>query len=181
MLEDKLLIRKFNRGDGDALRRIYQKYRDDLLKVAAALLNDASAAEDVVHDVFVSFAQSVGNFQLKGNLKGYLSICTANRARDKNRAIRRAPAVGLDQTEAVRANRLQPDQYAMRDELAGRLAHAMAQLPYEQRETIVLHLQSSVRFAQIAASQGVSANTARSRYRYGLEKLRSILDGELRQ
>ena len=181
MLEDKLLIRKFNRGDGDALCRIYRKYRDDLLKVAAALLNDASAAEDVVHDVFVSFAQSVGNFQLKGNLKGYLSICTANRARDKNRAIRRVQTVTLDQAEAVRANKLQPDQYAMRDELAGQLANAMTQLPYEQREVIVLHLQSRMRFRQIAKSKGLSANTIRSRYRYGLEKLRSTLDGELRQ
>jgi len=181
MLEDRLLIRKFNRGDGDALCRIYEKYRDDLLKVAVALLSDRSAAEDVVHDVFVSFAQSVGDFQLKGNLKGYLSICTANRARDKNRAMRRAPAVGLDEAEPVRTNKLRPDQSAVRDELSAQLAHAMAQLPYEQREVIVLHLQSSMRFRQIAKSKGVSANTIRSRYRYGLDKLRSILNGELRQ
>jgi RNA polymerase sigma-70 factor (ECF subfamily) len=179
MLEDKLLIRKFNRGDGDALRRIYQKYRDDLLKVAAALLNDSSAAEDVVHDVFVGFARSVGNFRLRGSLKGYLAICAANRARDRNRAMRRGRTVGLDEAEQVRADKCRPDQSALRDELAKQLAHAMTQLPYEQRETIILHVQSNVRFGQIAASQGVSANTARSRYRYGLNKLRSILDGQL--
>lgn len=179
MLEDKLLIRRFNRADGDALCRIYRKYRDDLLKVAAALLNDASVSEDVVHDVFVAFAQSVGNFRLKGSLKGYLSICTANRARDKNRAMRRSPAVGLDQAQCVSVNKPRPDQSAARDELAGQLAHAMTQLPYEQREVIVLHLQSSMRFRQIAKSKDVSANTIRSRYRYGLDKLRSILNGEL--
>ena len=63
MLDDRLLVWKFNRGDTDALRRIYAKYRDDLMKVAAALLNDADGVEDVVHDVFVSFAQTVGEFR----------------------------------------------------------------------------------------------------------------------
>ncbi|MHC4890844.1 MAG: sigma factor-like helix-turn-helix DNA-binding protein, partial [Planctomycetota bacterium] len=56
-----------------------------------------------------------------------------------------------------------------------------SQLPYAQRELIILHLQSKMRFRQIAKSKGVSANTIQSRYRYGLNKLRSILDGELRR
>jgi len=179
MLEDKLLIYKFNRGDGDALRRIYEKYRNDLLKVAAALLNDRNGVEDVVHDVFVSFAKGVGNFQLRGSLKGYLSICIANRARDRNRAAQRQRTVGLDNAGPVRSDSSGPVHLAVRGELSKRLDCAMAQLPYEQREIIILHLQSRARFRQIAKSKGVSANTIRSRYRYGLKKLRSILDGQL--
>jgi len=181
MLEDKLLIRKFNRGDSDALRRIYEKYRNDLLKVAATLLNDRSDVEDVLHDVFVSFAQGVGDFQLRGNLKGYLSICIANRARDKNRATQRQRTVGLDNAGPIRSDTSGPVHLAVRGELSKRLGSAMAQLPYEQREIIILHLQSRARFRQIAKSKGVSVNTIRSRYRYGLNKLRSILDGELRR
>lgn len=85
MLEDKILIFRFNRGSREALRRIYIKYKNDLLGLAVALLNDVSSAEDVVHDVFVSFSQSVGTFNLTGSLKSYLSTCVANRARDRNR------------------------------------------------------------------------------------------------
>jgi RNA polymerase sigma-70 factor (ECF subfamily) len=179
MLEDKLLIYKFNRGDKDALRCIYEKYRNDLLKVATALLNDRNGVEDVLHDVFVSFAQGVGNFQLRGSLKGYLSICIANRARDKNRAKQRKRTVGLDNVGTVRSDSSGPVHLAVRGELSERLASAMAQLSCEQREIIILHLQSRTRFRQIAKSKGVSANTIRSRYRYGLKKLRSILDGQL--
>lgn len=73
MIEDRFLVWRFNRGDTAAMCRIYQKYRDGLLKVAAALLSDKSAVEDVLHDVFVEFAQSTGRFQLKGSLKGYLA------------------------------------------------------------------------------------------------------------
>ncbi len=181
MLEDKLLIYKFNRGDKDALRRIYEKYRNDLLKVAAALLNDRNGVEDVVHDVFVSFAKGVGNFQLRGSLKGYLSICIANRARDKNRAAHRQRTVGLDNAGMIRSDSSGPVHLAVRGELSELLGSAMAQLPCEQREIIILHLQSGAGFRQIAKSKGVSANTIRSRYRYGLNKLRSMLNGGLRR
>ena len=101
MLEDKMLVWRFNRGDIHALHCIYEKYRNDLLKVATALLNDKNSVEDVVHDVFSSFAQTVGTFRLSGSLKGYLSICIANRARDENRAIQRRRMVGLDKAEPV--------------------------------------------------------------------------------
>ena len=58
MLEDKLLIWKFKRGSSEALCRIYQKYGDYLLALAAALLQDVNAAEDVLHDVFCKFIES---------------------------------------------------------------------------------------------------------------------------
>lgn len=178
MLEDRLLVRRFNRGDTEALRTIYEKYRTDLLKVATALLNDKNAVEDVLHDVFASFAQTVGTFCLSGSLKGYLSICIANRARDENRAILRRRTVKLDNVETLPPARNRPDRSAMRDELSERLARAMEQLPYEQREIIILHLQSKMKFRQIAKGKGISLNTVQSRYRYGLNKLRSMLDSE---
>jgi RNA polymerase sigma-70 factor (ECF subfamily) len=56
----------------------------------------------------------------------------------------------------------------------------MMELPDEQREIVVLHLQGRMPFREIARLQGISVNTAMSRYRYGLDKLRSALDGELK-
>jgi RNA polymerase sigma-70 factor (ECF subfamily) len=55
----------------------------------------------------------------------------------------------------------------------------MAQLPYQQREVILLHLVNDLRFREIAAALEISPNTAKSRYRYGLQKLRSQLNGEV--
>ena len=179
MLKDKLLVWRFNRGDRDALRRIYQEHKADLLKVAAVLLEDKSGLEDVLHDVFVTFAQRSGKFRLHGSLKGYLAICVANRARDYNRAGQRQSAIKLDNAEAISSHQAGPECLAMSDELGQLLADAVAQLPYQQREVIVLRLQSKMRFRQIAQAQGVSVNTIQSRYRYGLDKLRSILNGKL--
>ena len=86
MIEDEWLKFAFKRGSQDALQRIYEKYRDYLLTSAMALLNDADAAEDVLHDVFVTFSRSAERFSLTGSLKHYLTTCVANRARDKLRS-----------------------------------------------------------------------------------------------
>jgi RNA polymerase sigma factor (sigma-70 family) len=59
------------------------------------------------------------------------------------------------------------------------LSFAMAQLPYEQREVIMLHLHGGMMFKQIAKSQQVSINTVQSRYRYALDKLRSLMNSEM--
>jgi len=178
MIEDRILVWRFNRGDPAALCRIYEKYRAGLLKVAAGLLHDRSGVEDVLHDVFVDFAQATGRFRLKGSLKGYLAICVANRARDRNRAMQRRTSASLDGTSLHRAGEDGPDHAAMSRELMAKLDAAVAGLPHEQRETIVLHLQGKLPFREIARLQDISVNTALSRYRYGLEKLRSMLNGE---
>lgn len=179
MIEDRLLVWRFNRGDTAALCRIYEKHRDGLLKVAAALLHDQSGVEDVLHDVFVEFARTTGRFELKGSLKGYLAICVANRARDRNRTVRRRSAASLDGARPNPVDAGSPEDTAMTRELAEKMDAALAQLPDEQRETIVLHLQSKLRFREIARLQGISVNTAQSRYRYGLDKLRSSLNGQV--
>jgi RNA polymerase sigma-70 factor (ECF subfamily) len=54
----------------------------------------------------------------------------------------------------------------------------LAVLPYEQREVFVLHVQSELKFREIAGQLGVSINSVQSRYRYAIEKLRAILDEE---
>ncbi len=178
MIEDELLKWNFKCGSRDALRRIYEKYLNRLLTLAMALLNDAGAAEDVVHEVFVSFAESAEDFKLAGSLKSYLTTCVMNRARDLIRANRRGPR-RLDEAEPIVSDSSGSDQAILCSEEAQRLQHAIAQLPEDQREAVILRLKGEMRFREIARLQGVSVNTAQGRYRYGLDKLRSILNGEV--
>jgi len=179
MLEDKMLIWKFKCGSSDALCSIYQKYKKDLLKLAAILLNDVSDAEDIVHDVFVSFAQSVEKLKLRGNLKSYLLTCTANRARNWNRSKQQRQTAGLDKAEIIVSDSKRPEELIICSEELRRWSDVMEQLPYEQREVVILHLRAGMRFRQIAKLQDISVNTIKGRYRYGLDKLRTILNGEM--
>jgi len=180
MIEDKLLIWKFKHGSSDALCRIYKKYKDNLLRLAFALLNDTTAAEDIVHDCFVSFAQSAEKLKLNGNLKSYLATCAANRVRNANKTRQRQEATGLNEAESEVSNSKRPEQWIIDSEQLRQLNDALAQLPEQQREVIILRLQGAMKFKAIAELQGVSINTVQSRYRYGLDKLRSILDSEVK-
>ena len=181
MLEDRLLIWRLRSGSTEAFRRIYEKYIDDLLTLAANLSGDGSTAEDVVQDVFISFVRSADKFHLTGSLKSYLATCVANRSRDYLRKRHRQHASPLDETEQMAADVDGPVQLAVRSEELQRLSRAMTQLPHEQREAVVLRLQAGLKFKAIAKLQNISTKTALSRYRYGLNKLRSILDGEVQE
>ena len=181
MLEDKLLIWKFNRGNREVLRGIYEKYKDDLVTLAAALLTDVNSAEDVVHDVFVSFIESARQFRLTGSLKGYLATCVANNARNRIKANQRRYSVALDDANPAAADSNNPEHRAIFGEELHQLSWALEQLPYEQREVLILHSYSGMKFKTIAREQNVSLNTIQGRYRYGMDKLRSMLNGEVRK
>ncbi|MEJ2705744.1 MAG: RNA polymerase sigma factor [Sedimentisphaerales bacterium] len=177
---DRLLVAKCKRGDREALHRIYEKYRDDLLILAIALSHDVHLAEDAVHDVFVAFAQNVGSFRLTGSLKAYLATCVANRARDLMRTQRnRTKAVGTERKCSVSPEVNEPSRLIACSEELRLLSAALAELPHEQREVVVLHVHGQMRFKVIAKSLGISVNTVKGRYRYGIRKLRSILNGEI--
>lgn len=181
ILEDKRVVWEFNRGNRDVLHQVYEKYKKDLMTLAIALLYDKNAAEDVVHDVFVSFIRSAGQFRLTGSLKGYLSVCVANKIRNFNKAGQRRQATGLEEAEAIVSNSKRPDLSAIFGEELHQLALALLQLPYLQRETVLLHIYSGMKFKTIAGLQGESVNTIKGRYRYGLDKLRSLLNSEVKK
>jgi len=174
MIEDKLLIWRFKCGSKDALRKIYEKYSGFLLFLATAFLNDVNAAEDVVHDFFVSFAQSGRNLKLDGNFKWYLATCVLNRARDRIRT-KQLETVTLDEANSIYCDVDEPLLVAVCNEQLQQLAAAMNQIPYEQREVILLHIKGQMKFKQIAKVQNVSIKTVQSRYSYGLDKLRSSM------
>lgn len=178
MLEDKYLIWKLRTGSPEALGRIYEKYHRTLLTLATALLSDVNTAEDTLHDFFVSFARSGRTLKLDGSLKAYLVTCVANRARDRLRAAKRQP-VGLKQADDVGAATGCPVSKAVCSEAMKLVNEALAQLPHEQREAVVLHTRGGMTFRDIAAHQHVPLQTVQSRYRYGLEKLRTLLNGQL--
>jgi RNA polymerase sigma-70 factor (ECF subfamily) len=180
MIEDRLLLIKFKRGDSEALRRIYEKYEVYLLTVATALLNDIGSAEDVLHDVFVAFAESAGKIRLEGNLENFLATCVANRCRDMLRKRNRNPE-SIDTAASFTCDLTDPELEAVTKEQLEKVANAIAMLPYEQREVVVLHLKAGLMFKQIAGLQRTNVNTAQSRYRYGIDKLRSLLNGEMKK
>ncbi len=177
MLEDEWLKWKLRHGSPDALARVYEKYIDSMLTLAMGLLNQRAAAEDVVQDVFLSFARSAKDLRAQGSLRSYLATCVLNRVRDNRR--QRQRQARRDAELCVSVESAGPEQAVILAEETARLNQAVAQLPDEQREVVLLRLKANLKFRDIARLQQTSLGTVLGRYRYGLDKLRSLLNGEV--
>jgi RNA polymerase sigma-70 factor (ECF subfamily) len=184
MTEDQRLWQSVQNGNPDALRRLYQQFKDGLLTAAMMMLHDRASAEDCLHDVFVTLAAEAQRIQIRRSLKAYLTICVVNRARDYLRKKERrnvsledlaVPPAGRDDTAAGRTD---PAELLAEKEESAKLLRVLGQLPLEQREVITLHLRTDMTFKEIAAMKEISINTAQSRYRYGIDKLRKLLSEE---
>jgi RNA polymerase sigma-70 factor (ECF subfamily) len=180
-MEDLLLILKFCAGSRKALQRIYEKYVNELLTLASSLLGDINSAHDVVQEVFVSFAQSAGKLKPQGSLRSFLITCMINNIRNRMKSERRTIVRLQEYSETKNSSQSDPIKELIASEQANLVVSAMAELPYEQRETVMLRLRAEMSFKEIARVQDVSINTIQSRYRYGMEKLRSLLNSEVQQ
>ena len=104
-----------------------------------------------------------------------------NGARNIIRAHRRHPTGDLDELDPIPTEVDKPEDAAVIEEELARLQWALGQLPYAQKEVLSLRVYGHMPFKEIARRQGVSTNTALGRYRYAIDRLRSLLNGEVRR
>lgn len=160
-------------GEPEAFAALYDRLAARLIATARTMLASTAEAEDVVHDLFVELARGRARLAAVVDLEAYVFTVLRNAVRRRGRraAIDRralvAIAAGRRATGAgvVAAAALPDDE----------LATALAALPEVQREVVALKIDGGLTFAEIAAVTGTSLNTAASRYRYALEKLRAAL------
>jgi len=154
-----------------ALNEVYQKHKNDLASAAFHLLGDMPAAEDVLQDVFVRLAKNGRCLARAEDLRAYLVSSVLNRARDvlRRRRIEPGTAGSLDDRGGSTPG---PDAVAAEKDDAAHVAEALAGIPEEQREVVVLRVYGQLRFREIAEILGLSINTVQSRHRYALEALR---------
>ena len=176
MLDDPILLWRSKRGDRKAFDLLYERHLDTLLTVAMSLLGNASDAEDAVQEVFASFVGSLDTITLRSSLRNFLAVCVANKSRDMLRRRNRPFADPRGATAPVEA----PEtlELVTQSEQVNRLVEALARLPYEQREVITLHIHAGLTFRAMARALKVSLGTVQSRYRYGLNNLKTALNGE---
>ena len=129
----------------------------------------AAQIEDAVQDVFVALVRARRDLAEVGNLRAYLFA--ALRRACANRAGRRIRGRALPIESVPEPTAAEPPEAGRSD----RLGRALLALPPEQREVVALKIDGGLTFAEVAAVLGVSPNTAASRYRYALERLRAAL------
>jgi len=168
------LIVGLARGDERAYAKLYDRFGARLYRTALAMLRLREDAEDVVQEVFMGVLQSRRRLVGVQDLTAYL-FAALRRAAGRC-AARRAQRNALPEALAGEFQ-ASPAGQGRSDPCSERLERALLSLPPEQREVISLKIDGELTFAQIGQVIGASPNTAASRYRYALEKLRAALEG----
>jgi len=150
--------------DGDGLAQLYDAWASRLLGYMIALTRDRHRAEDALQNLFVKLAESQPAIE---NPAAYLFRAARNEALRVTRRAPEAPLAGLEVVAPA-------DESADRGE-AERVAAALDRLPREQAEVVMLHALQGLAFREVAEVLGIPLDTAASRWRYALEKLRDVL------
>ena len=163
------------RDDPAAVELIWARYGSDLLAFLAARLCSRHEAEDVLQSLFVRIVRRRQPLARARRLDAYLYRMARNEAATYWRRRPRKRPDGIDADPWLVARGTADPPY----DLAEQLQVALCRLPHAQREVVVLKVYRDKTFEEIARLLGVSLNTAASRYRYGLERLRSLLKDSL--
>ena len=149
-----------NRIDRDEIRKLYEHHSRGLFAYACSFVSSFASAEDALHQVFERMLR--GDLEIEGEPVPYLYRAVRNVALNQIR--NRSREVNLEDTWL--------DSPSGMEQTGLELQSALQELPEEQREVIVLHMWGGLSFEEAAAALGIPPNTAASRYRYGLSKLR---------
>ena len=153
-------------ADKSTIEKLYRQHGTQLVLFASALIGERSRAQDVVHQVFLKMLER-GSLGHATDAKAYLFTSVRNAV--LNEAGVRSRDVPLDPKSAW----FDPPD---RDYAAERnLRRAIGALGEDQREIVVLHIWGELTFLQIARVLSISPNTAASRYRYALARLRDAM------
>jgi len=169
-------IARLAAGDMAAFARLYDRLGARLHAAARRMTGSDEAAEEAVQEVFVTLARGRENLATVSDLDGYVftSLRHAIGRRWRSMASQRRSLEGLRRTiEEIHGTegRTMPAPTLADDDLAA----AVATLPEAQREVVALRIDAGLSFEEIAAATGTNPNTAASRDRSALEKLRLAL------
>ncbi len=159
---------------GPDLERLYDEHAQPLFAFLLNLTRDEADTRDLLQEIFVKLAREPHLLDGVRDERAFLIRLAHNAAIDlmRRRGTReRTRESYAAETISPFAPAVNPDEQFYREELS----NALAELPPEQRAVVHLKLWEGLTFEEIAAALEISPNTAASRYRYGLDKLRDRL------
>jgi RNA polymerase sigma-70 factor (ECF subfamily) len=175
------MVQRMAAGDQTALGELYDRFSRPLYAVALRILTDASEAEDVVHDAFITLWEKASTFApSRGTAFAWAIALTRNRAIDRLRQRRRRGEILRDSAPEdfdlhTRTADPAADERALLGDRAEAVRAAVAALPADQQRALELAFFSGLTQQEIAARLQEPLGTIKARIRRGLIKLRDLL------
>jgi RNA polymerase sigma-70 factor (ECF subfamily) len=176
---ERVLLERLASGDETALVDVYDRYAAFVYALAARILVNKQAAEDVTQEVFVYLWEHADRIEPgRGTLRGYLGTLTHSRSVD---VVRQEEARRRRETRVAREDAAVPDvaDAAVRSVTSGSVRTALDLLPEAQRRALELAYFDGYTYRQVAHVLGIPEGTAKSRLRMALARIANSLDPEL--
>jgi RNA polymerase sigma-70 factor (ECF subfamily) len=169
---DGAVVRRVRAGDVEAFALLVDRHHARLARYALHLTGDRGEAEELVQETFVRAFRALGRYEDRERFGAWLlrilvNRCRSARARDARRAATASSWVAEAAEWSDPAERM-----ALREELGA----ALARLPNEQREAVVLRYAEELGYEEIAALTGTGISALKMRVKRGCARLREILE-----
>jgi RNA polymerase sigma-70 factor, ECF subfamily len=184
---DETLMLRYQRGDVGAFEILLARHERPVFNFLMRSVGSASIAEDLLQDTFLRVIKGAQSYKQQAKFTTWLYTIARNLCVDRSRRQKHRKAQSLDQPmrddegsgtllDVVAGDDVGAERQAIGAELQQKLEAAIASLSEEQREIFVLRQVQGIPFKEIAEIVGIPENTAKSRMRYALEKLRLELE-----
>jgi len=176
---DAQLMLRYAAGDARAFDELYERNRAGLWRFIRRLVRDAAATDDVFQECWARVIGSRGRYRPSARFTTWLYRIAHNCCMDHWRKSGRRAAHEAADDDAIAAAAdppaSRPQAIAVAGEARVRLAAALARLPEEQRVAFLLYVEGGLSVAEIAEQTGAGAETAKSRLRYAVARLKEAL------
>ncbi len=174
--EDSALMLRYKDGDTAAFEMLYRRHNDALYRYLLRLCQHRATAEDIFQDVWGKIIKARSNYRPTAKFTTFMYRVAHNCFIDHVRRNKRhsnntelEPELHADTSES-------PDMMTERSLARERLILALHDLPEEQRDAFLLHEEAGLSIDQIASVTGSNRETAKSRLRYAVNKLRAAIE-----
>lgn len=173
------LLARYIAGDDAAFGSLVERYEGKLFAFIARMTGDNHLAEDIFQQVFIKVAKNAQAFDGRASFSTWLYRIARNATLDELRRRSRRPEESAGTAREFGSvpdpDSLSPLDRLTREEMAERVRAALARIPETQREAFLLKEEGDLDFGEIGVILGCGRETAKSRFRLAVGKLRTLL------
>jgi RNA polymerase sigma factor (sigma-70 family) len=169
---DETLMKAYADGNMEAFERLYNRHRGPLYRYILRQVNDAATANDLFQGSWEKIIKASGSYRPSAPFRAWMYRIAHNHVVDYFRRIR--PVSDIP-PEEIEADNPAPEKQLLDEQRSSDLRKAVKQLPVEQKDVFLLKLEAGLDLQTIADVTGVSRETAKSRLRYAVGKLKKTL------
>ncbi len=168
---DEQLMQDYSNGNAQAFDQLYTRHRGALYRYFNHQLGNSAMVNDLYQGVWEKVIRARRSYRPAVPFTAWLFTIAHNHLIDH---YRRQRPVNDSPTDSLADGRPGPEQTTISAEQQQHLLHGIAALPVEQKNTLLLKLESRLKMKEIARLTGVSRETVKSRLRYAVNKLKQL-------